>query len=73
MNCSSMNMQIVNFIRKIQKMTFEKTTKTCSCFLKIKMVSYHTIEINAATFNRINNVHEKITRFWLTENDYILM
>ena len=24
-------------------MTFEKTTKTCFCFLKIKMVSYHTI------------------------------
>ena len=60
MNYSSMNMQIVNFVRTIQKMTFKKTTKTCSCFLKIKMVSYHTIEINAVAFNRINNVHGKL-------------
>ena len=66
-------MQIVNFIRTIQKMTFEKTTKTCSYFLKIKMVSYHTIEINAAAFNRIDNVHEKNYALLVTENDCILM
>ena len=29
-------------------------------------------EINAATFNQINNAQEKITH-WLAENDYILV
>ena len=30
-------------------------------------------EIHAAAFNRINNVHEKIARFWLAENVCILV
>ena len=67
--------------------------------LKIKMVSYHTIDskkwigfsinaalvwikrrtripkniINVTAFNPIDNVHEKFARFWLAENDCILM
>ena len=30
-------------------------------------------EMNTTAFNQINNVHEKITRFWIPENDCILM